>query len=329
MVTKYVILANSSVDFDTPRQLSVINGERLLDRTVRLLKQNGITDILISSCDKRFDDVDAIRYEPKYNNYDPIKKTGYWLDAFPIELLDQPITFLFGDVYYSENAIKKIVEIKTDSILFFCSYQNTNKNFIKKHDEPFAFKVVDYIKFKEHIDRVKKLKDQGKCCREPINWELYRSLNGIDINTHKLTNNYIIINDESCDIDEEYDIILMRMKIEGGNNMIKCEVIKEFTLGDFDKLQNIVRKNQEEKGRLFVGDVFECTKDLADYLLGDNSANEVVIKVLEIKPEEEKNVDITETTFELRKPTIENLKESKSKAKKTIKKKTVKKTVEK
>ena len=67
--------------------------------------------------------------------------------------------------------------------------------------------------------------------------------------------------------------------------MIKVEVIKEFTLRDFDKLNNIVRKNKEEEGRLFVGDTFECTKEMAEYLTGNNPANEVVVKVIEVFPE--------------------------------------------
>ena len=29
-------------DFETPKQLTIINGERLVDRTIRLLKKNGI-----------------------------------------------------------------------------------------------------------------------------------------------------------------------------------------------------------------------------------------------------------------------------------------------
>ena len=216
MVKKYVILADSrNVEpFVEPRQLTEINGEIIIQRTVRLLKENGIQDITITSHDKRFDNLGATRYEPKYNYYDPIKNEGYWLNAFPIELLDRPICFLFGDVYYSENAIKTIVETETTANLFFCTYKNKTKNYIKHHDEPLAYKVVDYIMFKEHIDRVKKLKDEGKCWREPIVWELYRSINGQDIGTHQMTKNYVVINDETCDIDNVKDVDLLRERLK-------------------------------------------------------------------------------------------------------------------
>ena len=287
MVEKYIILADSknTQPFETPRQLTKINGETLIERTIRLLKQNGIKDITITAHDKRFDNLGAKRYEPLYNDWDGEKTTGYWLSAFPIEVLNEPVCFLFGDVYYSENAIKTIIETQTYSTLFFCTYKNKNKKYIKHHDEPLGYKIVDYIMFKEHIERVKTLKDKGLCCREPIVWELYRSINGQDINVHKMTDNYIAINDESCDIDTINDIILLQKKI-GGNFMIKCEVInKDFTLARFDELKNIKRKSKEEKGKLFIGDTFECSEDIYNYLNGNNKDGLVVVKLVEVVPD--------------------------------------------
>lgn len=205
---KYVILADSSNPdyFVIPRQLSIVKDEPLLHRTIRLLSQNGIKDIIVSSHDSRMDDDRATRYEPKFNYYDAQKGEGYWLNGFPRELLIEPITFLFGDVYYSENAIKTIIETETDSVLFFCTYQNQNPKYFKHHDEPLAFKVKDYELFLKHIDIMKSMYDRGKTCRHPIAWELYRSINGQDINVHEMTTNYVAINDESCDVDCLEDI---------------------------------------------------------------------------------------------------------------------------
>ena len=195
---------------------------------------------------------------------------GYWVNAFPYELLDEPICFLFGDVYYSENAIKTIVKTKTDSIMFFCTYQNHDRRYIKSHDEPLGFKVIDTAFFKYHINKMKEYKDSGEALREPIAWELYRSINGQDLTKHVMTTNYVVINDESCDIDTLYDIINLRNVL--GGNMIKLETTYEFTLGRFNELIHITRKNHEknEKGRLYIGDTFECSKELADYLTGNN-----------------------------------------------------------
>ena len=67
--------------------------------------------------------------------------------------------------------------------------------------------------------------------------------------------------------------------------MVKVEVIKEFILGRFDELKNIQRRRIEEKGKLFVGDTFECSEELAEYLMGSNAKGDVVVKVIEIIPE--------------------------------------------
>lgn len=65
---------------------------------------------------------------------------------------------------------------------------------------------------------------------------------------------------------------------------IVCEVIKEFTLERFDELKNIQRRSFDTKGKLYVGDTFECDKEMADYLMGDNKDKQVVVKVIEVEP---------------------------------------------
>ena len=292
---KYVILADSSVGFDMPRQLTKINNEELARRTIRLLKENGIKDILITAHDKRFDNLGATRYEPLYNDYIPNKR-GYWLNAFPIELLNEPICFLFGDVYYSENAIKTIVETKAKDTLFFCSYKNTSSKYIKRHDEPLGYKVIDCELFKNHIQIVKDFKDSGKALREPIVWELYRSINNQPITEHYMTKNYKAINDESCDIDTINDIIKLHIAL-GGKFMVKLQATQDFTLEAYNQITIIKRANEEKKqnGWVYANDELECNETMADYLTGGNDKKIVVAKILEVIPEVKKN-EITEDT---------------------------------
>lgn len=212
---KYIVLAdNNKKEFTIPKQLIEINGESLIKRTIRLLKENGITDILITSHDKRFDNLGIERYEPLNNTFEWETGKGYWLNAFTIELLNEPVTFLFGDVYYSENAIKTIVNTDTESTLLFCSYENKDSRYIKEWDEVFGYKVKDYELFKKHIENMKKLKDSGTYWREPIVWELYRDINGQDVGYHKLTKNYVIINDETVDIDNVEEIEMLKNVLE-------------------------------------------------------------------------------------------------------------------
>ena len=215
MVKKYVILANSSDKrFDVPRQLLELNGEKLVARTIRLLKENGIEDIILTASDKRFYDLGAEVFVPNKSDYNYENGTGYWLNAFPYELMDEPVCFIWGDVYFSEKAIKTIVNTETNKNLFFCTYNNRSTQYIKTHDEPLAFKVVDPEEFKKHIEICKKAKDDKTACREPVIWEVYRSMHGLNINEHKMTEDYVVINDISCDIDGCRDLDRLKLKLE-------------------------------------------------------------------------------------------------------------------
>lgn len=199
-----------------PKQLIEVNGERLTDRTIRLLKENGIEDISISSNNPIFDSCGVPRLE--HNNPYTLTKdgnTGYWVDAFyPTE---EPTTYLYGDVYYSENCIKTIINTPTEDILFFASTIPCRPNYFKQWEEPFAFKVVNQKRFREGIEICKQKRDAGQTNREPVSWELYRVLNGIDINTHIIDKNFIAVNDESVDIDCLEDKVQLEKILKGND----------------------------------------------------------------------------------------------------------------
>ena len=74
--------------------------------------------------------------------------------------------------------------------------------------------------------------------------------------------------------------------------MIVLKVTDEFTLGDFDKLKNIVRANpnKNEKGTLYRGDEFECDKAMADYITGGNRFGVSYAVIKEIIPEVRKEI---------------------------------------
>lgn len=67
--------------------------------------------------------------------------------------------------------------------------------------------------------------------------------------------------------------------------MIKCEVIGKFTLEKFNKLKNVEKVMKRKDNEFGVGDTFECDKEMAGYLLGNNVLNKVVVKVIEVEPE--------------------------------------------
>lgn len=68
--------------------------------------------------------------------------------------------------------------------------------------------------------------------------------------------------------------------------MIKVEVIKEFTYKDFDNIKDTLKRasSKNEDGRLYEGDIFECSKKIVEYLTGKNEEGITVIKIIEVQP---------------------------------------------
>ena len=315
---KYIIMAGGNYKhWEKPRHLSVINGEILIARTIRLLRENGITDIAISSTNPVFEQfgVPVLKHDNVYITNNWRVEQGDWFNAFyPTE---EPTCYIFGDVYFSDEAIKKIVETETDDIEFFGSKPPFADNYIKDHEEPFALKVVNTKHLKESIAKTRELDKQDAFWRKPIMWELWTVIKDAPLQKTKgeYPAEYTVINDYTCDIDWTGDIKKLELKI-GGKKMVTCEAIEEFTLRDYDKLTNIKRKNVDTKGRLYVGDVFDCDDEMATYLTGGNPKKKVVVKVLEIVPKkEEPKVEATiEYHEEEKKPkaTIKNTKKKKT-----------------
>ena len=247
-----------------PKHLVKIKGETLLGRTTRLLKENGINDYIITSSDEQYKQYGKTILQ-SYNDCE--------VDRFePVE--DKEICYLYGDVYYTEEALKTIIETPTDEILFFGSEM-----------EIFAVKIVNKQLFMEHKNKVKQLYLEDKIQR-CIGWEVYKSLNNIPLDGYAITERFYLINDSTDDIDCPKNYLDFVEKLEGAIKVIKVEALQEFTLARFGELKNIERKRIEEKGKLFVGDKFECEKELADYLLGENPLGKAVVKIIEIIPKE-------------------------------------------
>lgn len=201
---KYIILCGSNHDLinGTPRQLVKIGGERVLDRTIRLLRKNGVKDIYITATDLAFDLCNA--------EVIPYNSSGPWINAFPP--IEEPTCFIFGDVYFSPAAIEKIVKTETDDISFFASTPPFAPNYPKLWAEPFAFKVVNLKHFAESVLKIKELRASGAFHRDPIAWELWQVIKGTPLNNIIYTN-YVAINDYTCDIDYPADVEIMERLI--------------------------------------------------------------------------------------------------------------------
>lgn len=204
---KYILLCGSNHNTinGVPRQLVTVNGERVLDRTIRLLRENYIEDISVTATDDGFCGINADIIDYKQDN------PKEWVNCF--YPTDDPVCYIFGDVYFSEKAIETIVKTGTDDIEFFASSPPFSEYYTKPWAEPFAFKVQNTERFKECIATVKRLIDERRWKRDPIAWEMWQVVKDTPINEIDYTN-YTAINDYTCDIDAEMDIAKIEMMVK-------------------------------------------------------------------------------------------------------------------
>src|SRR5690606_1796938 len=88
-----------------------IDGEPIIHRTVRLLNENGVDDVYVVGKDDRYKISGSQLYIPTLNpaNYDADK----FLSSKDLWLRDEGRTIVFyGDVYFTEMAIKTILDFK-------------------------------------------------------------------------------------------------------------------------------------------------------------------------------------------------------------------------
>lgn len=197
---KYIIMCGGNYQkWDTPRQLTPVRGEPIVKRTIRLLRESGVEDIAISSNDPLFKHfgVPVLEHDNSYDAVGYNDFTGYWCDAF--YPTNEPTCYIFGDVIFSPEAIKTIVETQTDDVMLFGSKPPFDKRYPKRWIEPFAFKVQNVEHFKGAVWDTKRFDRQGLFKRKPIAWEVWSVVKGTDLN--KINYDYIAINDYTCDID--------------------------------------------------------------------------------------------------------------------------------
>ena len=204
---RYIIMAGGNYH-TAPKQLRLIKGEPIIARTIRLLKENGVKDICISSNNPVFEQFGV----PVIHHINTFGDGGMWIEGFC--RIAEPTCFIFGDVIFSPEAIKEIVETDTDDIEFFASAPPFSRLYYKEWAEPFAFKIKDYRWFNDSIALTKYAAASGKFKRDPIAWELWQIIKDTPLNVIDYTN-YHAINDYTCDCDsdQEYETFLRKVEV--------------------------------------------------------------------------------------------------------------------
>ena len=199
---KYIIMCGGSYQF--PRHFTQIRGETVVARTIRLLRAEGVEDLAISATDPCFSafGLPVLKHQNDFKVESGVVVAGSWVNGFYPTL--EPACYIFGDVVFSPEAIRTIVETPEVGIRFFGSAPPFSHLYTKPWAEPFAFKVDDQRRFRAAVDFVNANLETGIFHRHPIAWELWQVIIGHDVN--RIDYDTITqINDYTCDIDSPAD----------------------------------------------------------------------------------------------------------------------------
>lgn len=192
-----------------------IAGEPVIERTVRLLKERKLKDIWVVSKGYQIEGVKNYRPTLNPRNHDADK----FLSSSELWHEKKRTIVIYGDVYFTEEAIDTILSFGMDLFRMFCR-PTQNRKFKYPYGECFAISFAPV----EHEYLLYNLKRLVHLYRADVidrigGWELTRLMAGVPIermNKHQYNlPNYVVINDKTNDIDYPSDFENVKKAVEG------------------------------------------------------------------------------------------------------------------
>lgn len=200
---------------DTPKHLVTLNGEVLIERTIRLLRENDISDILVASIDYVTSATDIYPTLDYENNADADKflsSKDWWAD-------DDRTLIVYGDVYFTDQAMQTIVHYSSTDWRLFCR-PTPNEITGTPFGECFAISLYP----DHHEETLTQLHRIAKPHRTGVisrcgGWELATAMMGKPDNQilnkyPKPSSLYVVIDDETDDIDFPDDYERLKKVLE-------------------------------------------------------------------------------------------------------------------
>lgn len=188
---RYVIMANGKgkrwnrYAGITKHHIPIAN-ETILERTVRLVKQEDpAAEIIISSADPSNEVAGATRHTPLKGERE--------IDRFCVELIVDDTCFLYGDTFYTPEAIATIAETPADPLLFFG----------QEHCIA-GVKVADASVMLAHLRHLNALIDAGEI-PDAKGWTLYHLSQGMPLQGKSVAGGFVFLDDAVMDINSPAD----------------------------------------------------------------------------------------------------------------------------
>ena len=164
-----------------------IGGETLLERTVRLLHLcDPCAEVIITSHNADLSISGAVRYEPQNNVLE--------IDRFTAELIGDDMCFLYGDVYYSEDAIKAVVQNAGRQPLLFVGSEKSICAVI----------IKDGALFKSLYEKIRAMYLNGEIS-ECKGWQVYHLYAGLPLESRETGSGYLTVDSFTRDFNSPDD----------------------------------------------------------------------------------------------------------------------------
>jgi choline kinase len=193
-----------------PKQLAPVNGEPILFRTIRLLRERGIENIVIT--------VPELNYFGELPCEQVVGIKEIDIDKFlnVKHLVNDSALFIFGDVYFTENALDIILRDHNE-IMFFGRRRESILTG-KPGGEIFAIKGNKHL-----LEKALELRAMAPLLKRCSEWELYRLYNGYPLDVYMVDEKFTDIDDltEDFDFPIDYDRFIDRLKHRAAMKLLR------------------------------------------------------------------------------------------------------------
>jgi hypothetical protein len=191
-----------------PKHLINIEGETILSRLVRLLHEIGVSDIHIvtKSYDPRYDAPNALQ-EPVVLDYETNGDVDKFLSSKHLWNHSGRTLVVYGDCYYTEEAISTIVNYPEKEWTLFCRPTGSSITGTRWGECFVQSFYPEHIEEHEAaLHRVAELQRTGEL-KKGGGWHHYRVMEGLPPNKHTMKGRYVCIDDWTDDFDfpEDYE----------------------------------------------------------------------------------------------------------------------------
>ena len=175
----------------TPKQFIKIDGERIIERSIRVFKDLG--DVYVITDNPEFNYLENLgcKISPTSETTHELSK---FMSSYDLWKDEEEVLFIYGDCYIADEDIERIKHNR----------KNKGFAFFGIHSEMCALWMEhsNYSKFVAGVNYIKQLEERGEggLCGS---WTIYRLMLQKDLIEHKHYTNFVWLKNESTDFDSE------------------------------------------------------------------------------------------------------------------------------